>query len=81
MYGYVTLLSSPDYLYGTLTLNKSLKKYNSIYKLHVMVTENIVEDILIILKENDIEIIKISSINPSQEIVNNNYNTVFKNQQ
>jgi glycogenin len=53
-YAYVTLLSSNTYILGVLCTYNTWKKTNSIYPFYVMVTPNIKEEVIDILKENKI---------------------------
>jgi hypothetical protein len=53
-YCYTTLLASDDYLYGVLGLYYSLLEVDSKYPLHIVVTDNISQDSLNILKQLDI---------------------------
>lgn len=53
-YAFTTLLATEDYLYGVLGLFTSLNTVNSKYPLHVMVTDNICQSTIDVLKENNI---------------------------
>ena len=54
-YRYVTLLSSDDYIIGTLCLAESLRKVNSQYDLLVLVTQSISETTLSLLRHEQID--------------------------
>jgi hypothetical protein len=47
-YAYITLLSSEEYIFGTVILNKSLQKVKSKYPLIVCLTNNLSNNIKII---------------------------------
>ncbi len=69
---YITVLSTNEYLIGVLVLNESLIKVNSKYKLVVLINDNISEETISILKQNNIETIKINSIDLPEWIINKN---------
>ena len=51
MNAYVTLLSSDDFLPGVLALNRNLKELNSLFPLHVLVTNTVSESTIEYLKK------------------------------
>lgn len=59
---YISLLSTDDYLPGVLVVNKCLKLTNAQFPFTILVTENISNDTISILKKNDIQIIVIDRI-------------------
>ena len=55
MNAYVTLLSSDDFLPGVLVLNRNLKELNSLFPLHVLVTNTVSESTIEYLKKEQIQ--------------------------
>jgi len=62
MKSFITLLSSNDYYIGVITLWISWKKTNSRYDFYCLVTEDIEENIISILKETGIKIIETKNL-------------------
>ena len=62
MNAYVTLLSSDDFLPGVLVLNRNLKELNSLFPLHVLVTNTVSESTIEYLKKEQIQYEIISPI-------------------
>lgn len=50
-YSYVTLLTDDTYTYGIVLLVETMKKYNTKYPLHVLITEDVSKPCLIILDQ------------------------------
>ena len=50
-YSYVTLLTDDTYTYGIVLLVETMKKCNTKYPLHVLITEDVSEPSLVILKQ------------------------------
>ena len=59
---YISVLSTDNYLPGALVVNKCLKLTNAQFPFTILVTENISNDTISILKKNDIQIILIDRI-------------------
>ena len=76
-YAYITLLNTENYLNGVLVLNKSLQNVNAKYPLIVAVTNEIEEKALNILKERNIETIKIEKMDVPKEIKEKNSKGMF----
>lgn len=60
MYAYITLLSNKDYLEGVLVLDKSLKKVNSKYPLYCVLSKDITDDVINVLRLRGINYILLS---------------------
>lgn len=59
---YVTLISTDDYVVGVLALNKCLNMVKSKYQLTVLITPNVSNKVVNILKDNNINLLRINSI-------------------
>lgn len=70
-YSYITLLSDDSYIYGIILLQESLKKVNAQFPLKVLVTSNVSQPILEIMRQLDLEYKIIDPIY-SQELVDYN---------
>lgn len=69
---YVTVLSTDEYLVGTITLNKSLKLVKSEYDLVVLISKCISEKSRTVLRQNNIEFIETDSVEVPQWIKEDN---------
>lgn len=76
-YSYVTVLSTETYLLGVLCMYKSLKNSNTKIPLTVVVTDNISEDIIKILENEDINVIRKPKIKFSNIINDKNKDSKF----
>ena len=76
---YVTYLSSNDYLLGVLSLHESWKRTKSIYEFHCMVSNAISENIIDILKNKKIKIIRFNQIKIPENLITYNKNNCYTN--
>jgi len=77
-YIYATLLSSVDYITPVILLNKSIRKYCS-FPLLVLITNNISEQCIPILKKQNIKYKIINFIEYSKDFQNENKNSYLLN--
>ena len=71
-YTYITLLTNDSYIRGVLLLKETLRKVESIYPLKCVVTEDVSDHTLDILKEAGIETIYFDKIATPQNIMDHN---------
>lgn len=71
-YSYVTLLSSDSYIYGVILLYQSMKDTKTKYPLHVLITDDISEPIIEILRQLNISYSKTNIISMPQTLMNHN---------
>ncbi|MCT3342149.1 hypothetical protein EFP49_04900 [Lactobacillus johnsonii] len=76
---YMTLLGSDNYLIGTLALAQSLKNVKSKYPLVVMVTNNVSEKSINVLKQKKLQYIKIDKIQVSNQAIHENEEGGYSN--
>ncbi len=74
---YITVLNTPNYLEGVLTLIESLKRTNSKYPISVVITEDISLEIEKLLRNCNINVIRKNKINIPQSIKNKNAKGMF----
>lgn len=72
-YSYVTILTDDSYTYGICLLIESMKKVNTKYPLLVLITEDVSEPSLEILRQLNIKIQKINKIQISDYIYSHNF--------
>lgn len=76
-YAYVTVLTTDTYLIGVLALKECLNRVKSKYKLVVLINNSINEKTIKIMKNFNIEIIKINSVEIPQRIMTKNAGTNY----
>ncbi len=74
---YITVLNTPNYLEGVLTLVESLKRTKSKYPFSIVITENISLEIEKLLRNCDINVIRKNRIDIPQSIKNKNEKGMF----
>lgn len=76
---YMTLLGSDNYLVGTLALVQSLKSVKSKYPIIVIVTDNVSNESLQVLKNKHIDFVKIGKVNISNKVIEDNKKQGYSN--
>ena len=73
-YSYVSLLTNDNYTYGIVLLKESMKKVNTKYPLHVLVTNNVSTASLELLTQIGATYEVVDTIAISEDIYNYNFN-------